>query len=401
MRLDESWGSFCDEFGIVIMRRFVFLSVLTFSFVVGCEGKKSGPTDAELDRIALTQKIELVEAAGGLALVVGGETITSDEIIGSRADVNGRVVVPTEYFKPLARTNDLEKFKAQAEPYLEEIVMDRISNVLLVQHAKRQAGGNIDEALEKAADNELRKYVLGFGGNEAKADEELRKLGMDRESFKESQKKSLLVNWYLGSKLVDDRPVTHREMIDCYNQMKDEYFARVAKITFRLIDIQPARLEMPDPTRNRGQLAEVLANQLLERIRAGEDFAELAKQYSHGHRKEFGGLWPPVQPESLAAPYNVLAAEAEKIEPGQIAGPLVVEGHVFVMRLEEKQAAGYEPFEKVQVQELVERKVLLDRRSTAQERLKTKLRQEAQLGRADEFVDFCVEKIHATSRQAQ
>lgn len=401
MRLDKSWGSFCDEFGMVIMRRFVFLSVLMFAFVVGCEGKKSGPTDAELDRIALTQKIELVEAAGGLALVVGGETVTSDEIIGSRADVNGRVVVPMEYFGPLARTNDLEKFKAQVRPHLEEIVMDKISNVLLVQHAKRQAGGNIDEALEKAAENELRKYVLGFGGNEARADEELRKLGMDRESFKESQKKSLLVNWYLGSQLVDDRPVTHREMVDCYNRMKDEYFARAAKITFRLIDIQPARLETPDPMQTRVQLAEELAGKLLARIESGEDFAELAKQYSHGHRKEFGGLWPSVQPESLAAPYNVLAAEAQRIAPGEVAGPITVEGHVFVIKLQDKQEAGYEPFDKVEVQELVERKVLLDRRSTAQERLKTKLREEARLGRTDEFVDFCVEEIYGNSRQTR
>ncbi|HEC04336.1 MAG TPA: hypothetical protein ENI81_12450, partial [Phycisphaerales bacterium] len=75
------------------MRRYLLLSLLMFLFILGCDSKKSGPTDAELDRIALTQKIELVKAEGGLALVVGGETITSDEIIGSRAEFNRQMIV--------------------------------------------------------------------------------------------------------------------------------------------------------------------------------------------------------------------------------------------------------------------------------------------------------------------
>jgi hypothetical protein len=149
--------------------------------------------------------------------------------------------------------------------------------------------------------------------------------------------------------LTDTRPVTYRELRDSYNEMKDEYFARDARITFRLIDIQPDKLQAPAPIQDRGQFAEELANKLLERIRAGEDFAELAKQHSHGHRKAFGGLWQPVQPESLAAPYNVIAAEADKIEPGQIAGPIVVAGRVFIMKLEEKQTAGYARFEDADV----------------------------------------------------
>jgi parvulin-like peptidyl-prolyl isomerase len=272
---------------------------------------------------------------------------------------------------------------------------------LLVQHARRKAGPNVDNALNTAAEDELRKFVLRFGGNEAKADEELARLGMDRESYKEVRKKRLLVDWYLQSQLTDTRPVTYRELMDTYNEMKDKYFARDARITFRIIDIQPDKIQAPAPMRDSGQFAEELANRLVGRIRSGEDFGELAKQHSHGHRKAFGGLWQPVQPESLAAPYNVLAAEADKIEPGQIAGPIVVAGRVFIMKLEEKQTAGYAPFEDADVQRLVERKALLDRQNSAQGRLKATLREEARLGKADEFVDFCLEKIYTMSRQPQ
>jgi len=377
------------------MYRYPFIALLMLLLAAGCDNQKSGPTDAELDRIALTQKIELVEASGGVALVVAGETVTSDEIIGSMTELNGKIIIPKDYFRPLALANDFEKFRNLIKEQFDEIVLDRITNILLVQHAKRRAGSNVEEYLEKAAESELRKFVLGYGGDEVKADEGLRKLGMDRESFKERQKKTLLVQWYLQSELADTRPVTYRELIDGYNEMKDQYFSRDARITFRLIDIMPDMLSAPVND------AEKLANELVERIRAGEDFAELAKQYSHGHRKTFGGLWQPVQPGSLAAPYNVLAAEADKIEPDQIAGPVVVEGHVFIMKLQAKQVAGYEPFEDPDVQRLVERKVLLDRQNSAQGRLKTRLREEARLGRANEFVDFCLKEIYTLSRRPE
>ena len=179
--------------------------------------------------------------------------------------------------------------------------------------------------------------------------------------------------------------------------MKDEYFARDARITFRLIDMWPAMLEAPAPIRDSGQFAEELANKLLARIRSGEDFGELAKQYSYGHMKGSGGLWPAVDPESLAAPYNMIAAEAEKIEPGQVAGPIVTVGHVFIMKLEAKQSAGYERFESVQ--ERVEIEVKRGRQSEVYAELDAKLKEEAQVGRTDEFVDFCLVKIYQMGRR--
>jgi parvulin-like peptidyl-prolyl isomerase len=361
----------------------------------GCDGGKSRLSEAEKERRALTQKIELVEAAGGYVLIVGGETLTSDQIIDSRTQLNGLFISPKEYFGPVAQANELEQFKERAKGQLDEIIMANISNILLYQQAKRQAGTNIDEALEKAAENEYRKFVLNFGGDQARADDEIKRRQMDKKSFKEQVKKDMLIYEYRRSKLPNNRPVTYRELMDCYNQIKDKYFARVAKIRFRLIDIQPAMLEVADPNEDRWQLGKERANKLLELIKSGEDFGELAKQYSHGDWREFGGLWRLVQPSSLAEPYDILAVEADKMEPGDLAGPIVTKQHIFIMKLEEKQIAGYEPFE--EVQDLVQEKVLLDRSSEVIDKLNAEIRQEAKLSRTDKFVDFCLEKIYRIS----
>jgi parvulin-like peptidyl-prolyl isomerase len=377
------------------MYKWIYLSVLMLLLVGSCDSNKSSLTEAEKERRILTQKIELVEAAGGYVLMVGGETLTSDEIINTRTRLSGLFISPKEYFGPLAQTNELELFKEQAKEQLEEILMAKISNILLYQYAKRQAGANIDEALENAADNEYRTFVLGFGGDQARADEELKRMLMDKKSFKEQVKNNILLQEYRRSKLPDYRPVTYRELMDCYNRIKNKYFARASKIRFRLIDIQPSRLALEDPNADPWQLGNRIAYQLLRLIKSGEDFGELAKKYSHGDWKDFGGLWRSLQPSSLAAPYDILAVEAAKIEPGEIAGPIVTKQHIFIMKLEEKQIAGYEPFE--EVQELVREKILLDRQNEVAEKLNAEIRQQAKLSRTDEFVDFCLEKIYQIS----
>ena len=379
------------------MRKCVFLSVLMLLLTGGGCGGKSGLTDAELERSALAQKIELVEAAGGLVLMVGGETVTSDEIIESPVDGSVAVVPLAEHLKPIARISDSEQFKKQARGPVEEILTAKILNILLYQDARRQAGKNIDEGLENVAEKEWRRFVLDYGGDQAKADEALEQMGTDRTSFKKEQKRSILIQSHIALNLADKKPVTYGELIDCYNQMKDEFFARSAMIRFRLIDIQPAKLEVSNPNKNRRELAKELTNELLGRIKAGEDFSELAKQYSHGHRREFGGLWKPMQPQSLAAPYYMLAAIAEKAEAGQIAGPIEASGHIFIMKLEEKQLEGYEPFEKVQRK--VEEKIIFDSRSKVLNRLHAKLMQQAEFGETGKFIDFCLEKIYQMSKQ--
>lgn len=379
------------------MYRCICLSVLILPLIGGCDGGKSKLTDAELARVALTQKIELVEAGGGLVMMVGGETLSSDEIITSPIWLNGVLVTPVEHFRTVAQRTDLEQFKKQARGPFEDILIDKVSNMLLYQYAKKQAGDNADEMLQKAADNEYRKFTLDFAGDQDKADQALKQKGMDRKSYMEWQKKDILIKWYVMSKLSDNRPITYHDLMDCYDRIKDEFFAKVARITFRLIDIQPGRLNVTDPNEDRQRLAKQLADSLFTRIQSGEDFAELAKQYSHDEWRELGGLWIPVTPSSLAAPYDILAVEAGKMEAGQVSKPIEAPGHVFIMKLEEKQSGGYEPFERVQKQ--VEEQVIFERRNELFEQLKTRILSQAQLGKTDKFIDFCLEKIHQISNQ--
>ncbi|MHC4571899.1 MAG: peptidylprolyl isomerase [Planctomycetota bacterium] len=371
------------------MHKCFFLLVLALLPAVGCISRsKPKYTEEELAQIPFAQKEGLPECSGGFVLAVGDETITTDEIITEPL---------LKYFRPIAQRSDFEPFKEQAKPELEQILATRVSNILLYRKAKKDAGEQVDEALERVAEAEIRKFVAGFDNDYAKAEEALKERRMDWRSFKEFQKKLILSQSYIASQLPEQRPITHSELMNYYNKMKDEFFIRPAMLKFRLIDIEAARLDASDPNQSQRQIAKELANELCERIQAGEDFGELAKHYSHGYRALFGGLWKPVRPESLAEPYDILAAEAERIEPGQITAPIEAGEHIFIMKLEEKQARSVEPLEKVQKE--IEAQITLDRRKKDIYELESKLMQQAELGKKSEFIDFCLAKIYQISNQ--
>lgn len=379
------------------MRKCVFVSIFVFFLMVGCGSKEKTPTEEELAKIPFAQRDGLPQCSGGLVLTVAGETITSDEIVGPLK----------EHFRQFAQTNSFERFKNQTRPQVENFIIARISNILLYNQAKKELSGEqLDEALEKAAEKEVRRFINSFGGDYAKAQEQLKQDGMDWKSLKEFHKKTMLTQHYVSKQLPDDKPITYSELMDRYNQMKQTSFTTPAVLQFRLIDIEVEKLEPADPNQTKLEQARDLANKLVERIKSGssrpsegrgEDFGELAKQYSHGHRRQSGGLWKPVQPESLAEPYNVLASEAQRLQPGQTTGPIEAGGHIFIMKLVEKRPKAVKPFEKVQEQ--IEEKIIVDRQRQAREKIGTRLVEQAAVANKDEFVDFCLQKIYRLSNQ--
>ncbi|MCK5225717.1 MAG: peptidylprolyl isomerase [Planctomycetes bacterium] len=363
-----------------------FLPTLAMILIAsGCGSVEKDLTEAELAKIPFAQKQDFPECSGGLVLTVGSETITANEIIAPF----------TEHFRTTTQPSSFEQFKNQVRPQLETIVSNKISNAMLYQQAKQKMSDNIDEQLEKAAKQEINKFIVGFKGDYARAEESLKQMGMDWDSFKEYQKKLILSQSYISAQLPQNEPITYSNLIKSYNEMKYEFFALPAMLQFRLIDIQPEKLQVTDPNQSRQQFAMSMAEDLIKQINQGKDFGELAKIYSHGHRRTFGGLWKPVQPESLAKPYDVLATLAKEIQPGQITDPITVPGHVLIMKLEQKQTDTVKPFEDVQKQ--IEAKIIFERRKQAIDQISEKLASQAELGNKSAFIDFCLTKIYQNS----
>ncbi|MBN2590225.1 MAG: peptidylprolyl isomerase [Sedimentisphaerales bacterium] len=280
------------------------------------------------------------------------------------------------------------------------ILADYISDILLYKSAKKEIGDSLDEYLDKSIEGEIKKIAQQFGGDEVKADELIKQKWYDRETYKKLLKREILTQWFLSTQKTDDSFIPYRQLIRKYESMKDENFAIEPEIEFRSIDIRPSRLELTDPNLDRNKYAEDLANEIYSKLKSGEDFGELAKQYSQGHRKDFGGLWDPVNPESLAEPFDVIADTAIKMNPGEISEPIKTDSYIFIIKLEKKKPAGYIPFEQVQVD--VRKAVIVERsQKKALSQLDESINQQMERYETGVFVEYCLDKIYKESHKEQ
>ena len=360
------------------MRKFVLLS-MSVLLLYGCQN--SSKSDS-IEKPA--QKTNLKETSDGLVLTIAGESITSEEIITASA----------EQLRPIAQSMDYERFETQVKPSLQEIITAKAANILLYQEAKNNTREDIDQLLERPAQAEVRKFIMDFGGDYAKAQEALKQQGMDWADFKEHQKKRILTEYYIGSLLPRPAPITYSEMLTAYNRMKDEFFATQEAIKFQLIDIEPAKLYTTDPNQDRLEQARKLADELHKQVKAGRGFPEAAKAHP---AVSFAAPSQPVQPESLK--YGILADEAKKLEPGGISEPFETarQEHIFIIKLEEKHPKGHVQLEKVQGQ--VRAKIASDRRKQAQDKILTRFRRLAENELSDEFTEFCLKNIYKMSNE--
>ncbi|OHB53892.1 MAG: hypothetical protein A2Y07_10375 [Planctomycetes bacterium GWF2_50_10] len=319
--------------------------------------------------------------SGGIVLPVNGELITIDEVITPLM----------EDLKPLAEKGDYLDYRRKARPVIEQALDNRVSNIVLYQKAKKEAREGIDEQLDKAADNEIRQFVAGFDGNYAQAEQAIQKMGMNWKTFRDYQKRILLVQGYLHEEFKDKRPITYSDMRNHYEKIKDQQFFSPGAIQFRLIDIQPLKTTPTDPNLSRLESARLLAKDIVAQLNSGGDFGLMAKKYSQEKtRAELGGLWSPVSSGSLAKPYDILETEAAKLQSGQIAGPIEADDHIFIMKLESRREAVYEPFDAVQHK--VETSLKFQRRRDAIDALTKKLQTQADIGDQATFVEHCIEK---------
>jgi parvulin-like peptidyl-prolyl isomerase len=386
--------------------RQLFLYILSGCFLTafaaatnGCQNtraKQGKFSEEQMAELGPAQRRNLPVPSGGLVLSINKEVITVDEIVSP--------IMAT--LEPMAAGGDFRRFILQARPVVTQVVMSKTTDALLYQQAKKQAAGSINEdALDKAAQAEVNKFIANYRGNLPEANKVLEEMGMDWRQFHDYQKKLLLTQYYISQELGTQEPVTHSELLDKYNEMKDEHFTQTGQIQFRLIDIAIDKVEVGQSSTAASdapkQAALKLAEELVVRIKGGQDFGELAKKYSNDapHRVAEGGLWVPITPGSLAAPHDVLERAAQKMEAGGVSAPIEADGHIFIMKLEDKREEVCEPFENVQAQ--IEAQIQLQRRKAAFDAMINRLIRQANIADMDPFIDFCVETAYRRSTKTQ
>ena len=365
----------------------VLISVIAAGFLCGCRTKlpQGKYSEKQMKQIPFANKYDLPEASGGMVLGIYSETITEDEILG--------ILAPR--FESIAATSTFESFQQQAGPYFREAIRGKVTDILLYQEARKTAPENIDEQLDKAVENEIVRFVASYNNNYALAQAAIEEMGMNWKTFREYQKKLIMTQSHLSSQFTEDKRYSYQELLARYNAVKADQYCQAGMLEFSLIDIFAENLtDEQRQNQTYDEAARRLVKDLMRQLEDGADFAELAKQHSHGPLAKLGGKWDAITigQNSIIEPYNIIEEKAMGMKAGQIKGPVIHEGHYLIIKIHTLNEGGCTPFQEVQDQIVAQLK--FQQRQQQYQDLVQQLILKADIVQIGRFNDFCIRQAY-------
>ncbi len=212
------------------------------------------------------------------------------------------------------------------EEYRPQAFEKMIEKELFYQEAVK-IGLKIDEEIIKA---ERGKTIERLGG-EKKFKAALKNAGLTDEQYQQRLMKKHLVERFITIEISDKARPADEEIKDYYRRNQKKFIRPEArKLTHILISVQP------DVSAEERKLKKAQAQELIDRINAGEDMSKLAWNYSMGPYRVKGGDMGLVHRGRL---YPDLEKEVFQLEPGRLSGIIETIYGYHIVRVEEVKAA--------------------------------------------------------------
>jgi len=278
---------------------------------------------------------QAAQPVNGIAAKVNGEIITLNELMIKVAPIQSVLMSQN----PRRGPNYDRQLKQLMDQMLDELIDRTIIYSLYKQNLKNLPDHAVEEEIEKIIRN-----VYAGDRNRFKA--YLKATNLTRAQFKEQQRKELLVSIIRSQHFGEVLPPTQKEMRIEYNSWANANRDRQKDVgTYRRIYI--LKIE-GDEKKERLKLAE----DLMDQLKKGADFAKLAKEYSGDARAAKGGLWEDVPRTDLQHEFGFAIFETSTKE---IMGPLEDQFGYNIIQVVERKFGPSKPLH--QVRELIKNRV--------------------------------------------
>lgn len=273
-----------------------------------------------------------------LITVIDGEPYTLTNIEGYAKSTMGRQFP----------TGDLNRINPSDRQVLEQFITDK-----LLESEIRESG-------IKVSDEEVEHYIQQIKAKNGLSDEDLKTalaregqtLASYRASVKRELEKSEIINRQVRAKV----SITNEDVERYYKANEKKYR------TDDRARIRHILLPLPDnPSPEAVQAAEAKAADLYRRIRAGEDFGQLAREYSEGAGRAEGGEIGWVKRGTLISGIEEVAFD--KLSVGQVSEPFRTSMGIHIVKLEARETGSPLPLSTVapQIKEELYAKALNER----------------------------------------
>lgn len=314
-----------------------------------------------------------------------GLTLTTNAAVqlnGIAAKVNGRVVTKNEVSFMLSpiKAYLASKFPRKTPTYYAELkeAEDKIINELiereLVLHHFHGLGASIpDHIIESEV---KRKVRHDFNSNDQLFREELKSKGISYAKFKELTRRQLIVQAMRARQFADVPPATPSELKKEYSKLSDQ-LRDTSKDQCDFEKIYIPKIDNDNLVATpESQLS--LTESIVEKLKKGDDFAELAKEHSRDAFAEDGGVQQAVARTDLSPVIAVMIFE----EPtGSVIGPLEDGNGFHIIRVTKKELGPSPALSDPRVRKIVTNAVEREKSSARYKRWLKSLKRSAMIER--------------------
>jgi len=160
---------------------------------------------------------------------------------------------------------------------------------------------------------------------------------MTFEEWREGVADQITLRVYYNQEVIRRASVSTEAIETAYEQNKENYFIPL-KVKFRAILINKGTTE-EDRAVKKQQADETLQNLL-----NGADFAETAKEVSEGIRADDGGAFPWSEPKDIRAE---LRPALYSVATGEVSDLIETDDEFYIIKIEERREKGYTPLNDV------------------------------------------------------
>ncbi|MFQ5694780.1 MAG: peptidylprolyl isomerase, partial [Terriglobia bacterium] len=271
------------------------------------------------------------------------------------AEVNGQPILQSrveEIFERQVRALPEAPATEEALARKLNILSELIQQEILWQKAVR-AGVRVTDA-----DVEERLEDLHGTLSQEQFEASLRAEGFTTEKLKEKLRRQLSIEKLLEQSLSASLEVSEQEIADYYASHQESFRFIETQFHVAAILVTPRGERQVRNLRNNDARSDSQAQRkvqfLLQRLRAGDDFAELARNFSEDPITALAGGDLGFFPESaLAQAHPALRRAVERLQVGQFAGPVRTQDGYVVIKLLEREAPGQRELTDPQVQKAI------------------------------------------------
>jgi peptidyl-prolyl cis-trans isomerase SurA len=167
----------------------------------------------------------------------------------------------------------------------------------------------------------------------------LQSRGLTLEAYREQVREGLLVAKVVNAEVRSRLVVLDTELQEVYQQRQERYKVAGELTVSHILFLVAPQASDEEVERQRQKAAEVL-----QKLRAGGNFAELARQYSDGPSADQAGLLGTFRAGELLPGFEEAAA---KLQPGEISDIVRTRIGFHIIRVESRKDGGHRPFEAV------------------------------------------------------